>query len=193
MYLRSLCNARHLSKPSTPTTENAVAKRIQAWNQTNVNQSFGIVSHITGLAGFNSGNSYPPTTTLYFNGVGSGYNVTAQFTPFLRAYIISDYQENQILRGAIQSPSIWGRDLAELDTTTSLTLSYDPVSATYQLEEDNAALTVLRQPEGSGLVDEDLTRIIKLLKDFLGDVGTQKLLKGNGALGLIANGGSSSS
>ncbi|GJJ06264.1 hypothetical protein Clacol_000455 [Clathrus columnatus] len=168
---------------STPTTENAVEKRIQAWNKTTVNQSFGI--------GFNTGDSYPPATALYFNGVGSGYNVTAQFTPFLRAYIISDYQENQILRGAIQSPSIWGRDLTELDTNTSLTLSYDPLSATYRLEEDNAALAVIREPNGS--VDQDLARILRLLKELLGDKGAEKLLKGNEALGLAANDGGSSS
>lgn len=46
-------------------------------------------------------------------------NVTAQFTPVLRLYAYSNYQETQIIKGAIQSSVLWSQNLAQLDNQTT--------------------------------------------------------------------------
>jgi hypothetical protein len=66
-------------------------------------------------------------------------NATAQFTPVLQAYITSDYQETQILRGAIQSPLVWSQDLALLPAeTTNYVLSRDAAGVYHMTEQVNA-------------------------------------------------------
>lgn len=147
-------------------------------------------------AGFNNDPTRPPNTTLYFPSVGyvrsvcytahldynifsiiysASYNVTAQFTPVLKAYIVTNYQQNQILRGAVQTPVIWQKDLATLDTNSSFTLSYNPASGTYSITQDLGSFTLPREPKGA--IDKDLTRVIKLLKELAGESGVQKLLE----------------
>lgn len=91
-----------------------------------------------------------PQPALYFNGVGyvlfllflqsahsekcrDGSHVTARFTPILRAYITSDYQETAIIRGAIDTPVVWSQDLAALAESTTWTLSRDPSNGHYTI------------------------------------------------------------
>ncbi|KAG2339417.1 hypothetical protein BDR05DRAFT_1003378 [Suillus weaverae] len=76
-----------------------------------------------------------PTPALYFNGVGDGSHVSAKFTPVLRAYLTSDYQETAILRGAIDTPAIWTRNLAELAPSTTWNLARDPASGRYTITQ----------------------------------------------------------
>ncbi|KAG1729036.1 hypothetical protein EDB19DRAFT_2042425 [Suillus lakei] len=83
--------------------------------------------------GFMSPGQLLPTPTLIFEGVGDDSNVTAQFTPILRAYVTSDYQETQILRGEIHSPMLWDEDLAALPETTTWNLTRDAASGRYSI------------------------------------------------------------
>ncbi|KAG1757722.1 hypothetical protein EDB19DRAFT_59526 [Suillus lakei] len=83
--------------------------------------------------GFMSPGQLLPTPTLIFEGVGDISNVTAQFTPVLRAYVTSGYQETQILRGEIQSPVLWDQDLAALPETTTWNLTRDAATGRYSI------------------------------------------------------------
>jgi hypothetical protein len=94
-----------------------------------------------------------PKPALYFTDVGyvffrlfllqsaystqrrDGSNVTARFTPILRAYITSDYQETAIIRGAIDTPAIWMQDLAALSQSTTWTLARDPATGRYTMTQ----------------------------------------------------------
>jgi hypothetical protein len=62
-------------------------------------------------------------------------HVTAKFTPILRAYITSDYQETAIIRGVINMPVIWEQDLAALSDSTTWNLIRDPFTGHYTIEE----------------------------------------------------------
>ncbi|KAG2339415.1 hypothetical protein BDR05DRAFT_891829, partial [Suillus weaverae] len=85
--------------------------------------------------GFMSKGQLMPTPALYFNGVGDGSHVSAKFTPVLRAYITSDYQETAIIRGAIDTPAIWTRNLAELAPSTTWNLTRDPATGRYTIAQ----------------------------------------------------------
>jgi len=93
-----------------------------------------------------------PKPALYFNEVGyvvfpfflllqsahsakcrDGSHVTARFTPVLRAYITSDYQETAIIRGAIDTPAIWSQDLSGLAESTTWTVKRDPATGHYTI------------------------------------------------------------
>jgi hypothetical protein len=92
-----------------------------------------------------------PKPALYFTDVGyvifrlfllqsaystkrrDGSHVTARFTPILRAYITSDYQETAIIRGAIDTPAVWMEDLASLPQSTTWNLTRDPASGRYTM------------------------------------------------------------
>ena len=63
--------------------------------------------------------------------------VVCKYHPTLRAYITSDYQENEVISGEIQTASIWERDLAQLEETTNWILSYDGGSGMYSLALDD--------------------------------------------------------
>jgi hypothetical protein len=104
-------------------------------------------------SGFKSSGGLLPTPVLYFNEVGSvifplylsqathratrrdGSNITAQFTPKLRAYVTSDYKETEILKGEIHSPLLWEKNLAELAETTTWNLTRDPATGRYTIAE----------------------------------------------------------
>ncbi|KIK40136.1 hypothetical protein CY34DRAFT_284714 [Suillus luteus UH-Slu-Lm8-n1] len=99
----------------------------QAANNTGTVQDFAI--------GFMNGRDLMPTPALYFTDVGDGSHVTAEFTPILRAYITSDYQETAILRGAIDTPAIWEQDLAALSDSTTWNLTRGPSTGRYTIEK----------------------------------------------------------
>jgi hypothetical protein len=88
--------------------------------------------------------------------------VTAEFTPTLTAYVVTNYQQNQILRGAIQSPAIWSQNLAGLDTTTTWTFSKDIATGDFQLTQDLSASAVqspaLKQLNNFEIISEQAGR-----------------------------------
>ncbi|KAG2340262.1 hypothetical protein BDR05DRAFT_950540 [Suillus weaverae] len=110
----------HFSVPQAGT-----AGVLQAVNSTGAVQDMAV--------GFINKGDLMPTPALYFNDVGDGSHVTARFTPVLRAYITSDYQETAILRGAIDTPAIWTHDLTALAESTTWNLERDAVTGHYTL------------------------------------------------------------
>ncbi|KAG2140365.1 hypothetical protein BD769DRAFT_1773018 [Suillus cothurnatus] len=112
----------HFSPP-----EAGPAGVLQAVNNTGAVQDMAV--------GFMSPGDLMPKPALYFNEVGDGSHVTARFTPVLRAYITSDYQETAIIRGAIDTPAIWSRDLSGLAESTTWTLKRDPASGRYTIDK----------------------------------------------------------
>jgi hypothetical protein len=85
--------------------------------------------------GFKTSGALLPTPVLYFNEVGDGSNVTALFTPRLRAYVTLKHKETEILKGEIHSPLLWEKDLAELAETTTWNLTLDPATGRYTIAE----------------------------------------------------------
>ncbi|KAG2339414.1 hypothetical protein BDR05DRAFT_967972 [Suillus weaverae] len=110
----------HFSAPQA-----GAAGVLQAVNSTGAIQDMAV--------GFMNKGDLMPTTALYFNGVGDGSHVTARFTPILRVYITSDYQETAILRGAIDTPAIWTHDLTALAESTTWNLKRDAATGHYTL------------------------------------------------------------
>ncbi|KAG1864409.1 hypothetical protein F4604DRAFT_1024389 [Suillus subluteus] len=98
---------------------------VQALNNTGVVQDIAV--------GFLNKGDLMPTPALYFDEVGDGSHVTAQFTPILRVYITSDYQETAIIRGAIETPVIWSQDLSGLAEHTNWNLTRDGVTGRYKI------------------------------------------------------------
>ncbi|KAJ8590406.1 hypothetical protein M405DRAFT_881076 [Rhizopogon salebrosus TDB-379] len=86
--------------------------------------------------GFMTPGNLMPQPALYFKDVGDGSHVVAKFTPKLRAYITSDYQESQILDVAILSDVIWEEDLDGLSQSTTWSLERDPASGRYIITQD---------------------------------------------------------
>lgn len=78
-----------------------------------------------------------PVPLLYFSGVGSGSSLVAQFTPKLQAYIVSNYQETSVLKGAIQTMKpFWTQDLAKYDDqTVNLVFQKDHATGAYSIDE----------------------------------------------------------
>ncbi|KAG8854915.1 hypothetical protein FRB91_002975 [Serendipita sp. 411] len=83
--------------------------------------------------GFETTPGMPPSQVLYFSNIGQGSSVTTQFTPVLSAYVTSQYQQTQILRGEIQTGEIWKQDLSPLKETTTLIFSRDNATGQYSL------------------------------------------------------------
>ncbi|KAG1724090.1 uncharacterized protein EDB91DRAFT_1171505 [Suillus paluster] len=110
----------HFSPPTAGTPD-----ILQAVNKTGAVQDMAI--------GFMNPGDLMPKPALFFHEVGDGSNVTAKFTPTLRLYITSDYQETEILRGAIDTPAIWSRDLSALSESTIWNLSRDPATGRYSI------------------------------------------------------------
>ncbi|KAG1843587.1 hypothetical protein DFJ58DRAFT_804226 [Suillus subalutaceus] len=75
-----------------------------------------------------------PEPALFFPKFENASNITAQFTPKLRAYITPAYQEDDILRAAIHTPPIWERDLTALNQSTTWNITWDP-SGRYAITE----------------------------------------------------------
>jgi hypothetical protein len=105
----------------TAITENDV----RATNTTSNRQTLAI--------GFLNNNE--PNPVLVFQNVGKGNSVEAEFTPTLKIYATSDYQENEILRADVQTQEpIWTKNIATLDTSTTLQLSIDAATGAYILQ-----------------------------------------------------------
>ncbi|KAG2153758.1 uncharacterized protein EDB93DRAFT_1102562 [Suillus bovinus] len=98
---------------------------LQAVNNTGTVQDIAL--------GFLNKGELIPTPTLFFSDVGDSSRVTAKFTPVLHAYIASDYDENSILRGQIDTPAIWSQDLTALVQNTTWNLTRDPNSGRYTI------------------------------------------------------------
>ncbi|KAG1799899.1 uncharacterized protein HD556DRAFT_1345730 [Suillus plorans] len=110
----------HFSPPQAGT-----AGILQAQNHTGSIQEIAV--------GFVNKGDFMPTPVLFFSDVGDGSRVTAKFTPVLRAYITSDYEETSILRGQVDTPAIWSQDLTGLAQNTTWNLSRDANTGRYTI------------------------------------------------------------
>ncbi|KAG1813776.1 hypothetical protein EV424DRAFT_1415529 [Suillus variegatus] len=128
----------HFSTPQAGTSG-----ILQAQNHTGSIQEIAV--------GFVNKGDFIPTPVLYFSDVGyvifpvfllqsvhsikcrEGSHVTAKFTPVLRAYITSDYEETSILRGQVDTPAIWSQDLTGLAQNTTWNLSRDANTGRYTI------------------------------------------------------------
>ncbi|GJJ15917.1 hypothetical protein Clacol_010196 [Clathrus columnatus] len=124
---------------SVPQFVSGIGGAIQCRNLTNAVQEIGIDS-CTGIdqsfSGFDSG-SWTSNITFYWDGVGSGSTISAQFKPVLKAYVTTDYKQNAIIRRPIEFPVIWQQDLSTLPTNSSFTFSRDPGTGDYTLVRDD--------------------------------------------------------
>ncbi|KAG2151227.1 uncharacterized protein EDB93DRAFT_1249423 [Suillus bovinus] len=98
---------------------------LQALNHTGSIQEMAV--------GFVNRGDIMPTPVLYFKDVGDSSRVTAKYTPVLRAYITSDYEETAILRGQVDTPAIWSQDLTALAQNTTWNLARDPNTGRYTI------------------------------------------------------------
>jgi hypothetical protein len=104
----------------TPIPEN----NIRCTNKTKARQNIS--------TGFNNNNQ--PNSVLVFKDVGNNSSVQVEFTPVLKIYISSDYQETEILRGNIQNEDpLWSQNIAGLGESTTLTLTKDAETGEYKL------------------------------------------------------------
>ncbi|KAG8701180.1 hypothetical protein FRC09_005517 [Ceratobasidium sp. 395] len=92
--------------------------------------------------------------TLVWTGVGAKSNITAQFTPVLRAYVTRDYQgmayqsqpptrttsnqtptpiASQLLRGEIETDTIWSQNINELDDVTGWNFEEDDANGGFSI------------------------------------------------------------
>ncbi|KAG1734296.1 hypothetical protein EDB19DRAFT_1163203 [Suillus lakei] len=99
---------------------------IKAVNKTGLVQSIAV-------GFFNPLSPFSPVPALYFNEVGDGSNVTAQWKPVLRIYLESEYKETSVLKGAIDTPAIWTQDLHTLTESTTWDLTRDSGTGRYKL------------------------------------------------------------
>ncbi|KAG1849840.1 hypothetical protein C8R48DRAFT_676942 [Suillus tomentosus] len=107
------------------TPQGAASGILQAQNHTGTTQEMAV--------GFVNKGDFTPTPVLFFSDVGDGSNVTAKFTPVLRAYITSDYEATSILRGPVDTPAILSQDLTGLPQNTIWNLSHDATTGRYTL------------------------------------------------------------
>jgi len=78
-----------------------------------------------------------PSQILVFEGVGAGSGVQSIFSPILRGYMTSGYQENAVLRGQIFSPVLFMEDLVQLPETTNWRITFNSGSGAYTVSRDN--------------------------------------------------------
>ena len=101
---------------------------------------------------------YPPSTILYFKGVGygtlfpsarltnflqlfvhsAGSSVQTKFQPILRGYVLrhSGIQENRVLTSQIEAPILFDYDLTQLDNESSWRITYNKGTNQYKIEPD---------------------------------------------------------
>jgi hypothetical protein len=60
-----------------------------------------------------------------------------QFTPVLRGYITSDYQENAVMRGQVSSPILFNEDLVQLEESTLWRITYNSGSGAFEIKKED--------------------------------------------------------
>ncbi|KAG2113837.1 uncharacterized protein F5147DRAFT_770482 [Suillus discolor] len=74
------------------------------------------------------------TPVFYLSDIGDSSRVTAKFTPVLRVYITSDYEETDIVQDQVDTPAMWTQDLTTLAQSTTLNLARDPNTGRYSID-----------------------------------------------------------
>ncbi|KAG8754748.1 hypothetical protein FRC14_004696 [Serendipita sp. 396] len=84
--------------------------------------------------GFTSDPSLPPTSILYFDGIGPNSNIVTYFSPIVSAHVTAQYQQGQVIRGEIATPDIWSADLSALGESTVLVFPRNKATGQYSLK-----------------------------------------------------------
>ncbi|KAG8701176.1 hypothetical protein FRC09_005513, partial [Ceratobasidium sp. 395] len=71
--------------------------------------------------------------TLVWTSVGAKSNIAAQFTPVLRAYVTRDYQASQLLRGEVETDTIWEQNINELNDVTGWNFQEDDANGGFSI------------------------------------------------------------
>ncbi|KAG2094240.1 uncharacterized protein F5147DRAFT_840366 [Suillus discolor] len=114
-------------------------------------QVFNNTGTVQDLAfGFIDNGELMPTPTLYFPNVEKDNSCTAKFTPVLRAYITSDYQEAEIFLGRCNT--LWSQDLTALteNTTWSVDNKLEGPQTFETKQEVAIAFDKIEDPEPTG-------------------------------------------
>ncbi|KAF8162585.1 hypothetical protein B0H34DRAFT_856275 [Crassisporium funariophilum] len=75
--------------------------------------------------GFSDATGGDVETVLVWTKVAVGSTIRAQFTPVMEIYATNDYQETQMLKGAVESPLLWKKNLQTLNKETTMSISVD--------------------------------------------------------------------
>ncbi|KAG1808910.1 uncharacterized protein BJ212DRAFT_1579795 [Suillus subaureus] len=103
---------------SDPKTETSVPKKnIQCTNNAPFREDIGV--------GFIEKDGDAPKTTLVWRDVGHGQRLNAEFTPILRGYIGTDYKENSLIKGQVETDRLFEENLAALADHTTWVITYD--------------------------------------------------------------------
>ncbi|KAG1742157.1 hypothetical protein EDB19DRAFT_1907625 [Suillus lakei] len=112
---------------SDPKTDPLVPKKnIQCTNNAPFKEDIGV--------GFIETDGDAPKTTLVWRGVGHGQKLNAEFTPTLRGYIGTDYKENSLIKGQVQTDRLFEQNLATLEEHTTWTITYDPTTGVLSID-----------------------------------------------------------
>ncbi|KAG2029946.1 hypothetical protein BDR03DRAFT_975278 [Suillus americanus] len=112
---------------SDPKTDSLVPKKnIQCTNNAPFKEDIGV--------GFIEKKGNAPKTALVWRGVGHGQKLNAEFTPVLRGYIGTDYQENSLIKGQVETDRLFEENLAALDEHTTWAITYDPSTGVLSID-----------------------------------------------------------
>jgi len=90
-----------------------------------------------GVGFFDSSLEDPPSTVLVFPKVGNTSSTQCEFHPVLRGYIVSDYQESQLITGQVSSPVIFKENLTDLEPKTKWRLTYSNSNGEYHITQQD--------------------------------------------------------
>ncbi|KAF8162601.1 hypothetical protein B0H34DRAFT_691983 [Crassisporium funariophilum] len=89
------------------------------------NETVAATDVVVGLSDATGGDVEP---ALVWRNVAAKSRLMVQFTPFLEIYATDDYQETQVLKGAVESPLLWKKNLQTLDKQTTMSVSVDVIT-----------------------------------------------------------------
>ncbi|KAG2125427.1 hypothetical protein DEU56DRAFT_570006 [Suillus clintonianus] len=120
--------AEEIYRFSDPKTDALVPKKnIQCTNNAPYKEDIGV--------GFIEKAGEAPKTTLVWRGVGHGQKLNAQFTPVLRGYIGTQYKENSLIKGQIETDCLFEQDLAKLEDSTTWIITYDSPTGVISIDK----------------------------------------------------------
>jgi len=116
-------------KFSTPVTASSKNNLIAVTNKIGQKCEMGV--------GFITKSGEPSISLLFQeNSFGSDNVLSAQYTPVLRGYIRSDFQENQVIRAEIKTDALFKEDLNKLEDETHWLISRSP-EGKYSIQKTN--------------------------------------------------------
>ncbi|KAG1859586.1 hypothetical protein DFJ58DRAFT_726299 [Suillus subalutaceus] len=101
-------------------------KNIQCTNNAPFKEDIGV--------GFIEKEGDAPKTTLVWRDVAHGQKLNSEFAPVLRGYIGTDYQENCLIKGQVETDRLFEQNLAALGDHTTWAITYDPSTGVVSID-----------------------------------------------------------